>query len=107
MEKEVNWGIQSTLYASIFYHLAVFDPFLSVRLKAVSPLAAAGEWKDVAHVIVIFFFMAVGVLQEILKNKDFNPLRLLNRFLYTVCCSRQMRPWHISLWKLARNLRAC
>lgn len=54
IEKEVSWMVQSALYATLFYHLAVYDPSASPLLKAqILPTGTAAEWKTSVHLLTV------------------------------------------------------
>lgn len=88
IEKETPWVVQSGMYASVFFHLVVFDPNVSTSLQALTNYSAVyrpifGEWRGMAHVATIAFLAVCGVLQEIF-GKNFNPFRPLHAVLYAV-----------------------
>jgi hypothetical protein len=79
---EVAWLVQSALYAAVYFQLAVYDPYASATLQAVSPLpwlaglvgGGAGAWRAHAHVSAVLFMAGTALLQEAGLGKDFNPL---------------------------------
>jgi len=88
-ETEVSWLVQSALYCSLAYQLAVYDPNTAPILRdAFQPAFDAGgdeeSWKELAHCFSVYFVALIAVLQEGFLGKDFNPFAVVHGAAYKV-----------------------
>lgn len=81
---EMPWLVQGAFYASVYYHLMVYDPNVKSFVDDLDGDMKLSGNPEIAHVTCSLFLGLTLMIQTLIEKPDFNPFAPVHQVLYKV-----------------------